>query len=39
VVTRFSAFLLMCVGVQIVLTGVSDVLPGLIAQGLLQRAQ
>jgi multiple antibiotic resistance protein len=39
VVTRFSAFLLMCVGVQIVLTGVSDVLPGLIAQGLLQHAQ
>jgi multiple antibiotic resistance protein len=34
VITRVSAFLLMCVGVQIVLTGVSDVLPGLIAQGL-----
>ncbi len=34
VITRLSAFLLMCVGVQIVLTGVSDVLPGLIAQGV-----
>jgi multiple antibiotic resistance protein len=34
VITRVSAFLLMCVGVQIVLTGVSDVLPGLIGQGL-----
>jgi multiple antibiotic resistance protein len=37
VITRLSAFLLMCVGVQIALTGVSDVLPGLIAQGLQQR--
>jgi multiple antibiotic resistance protein len=34
VITRLSAFLLMCVGVQIILTGVSGVLPGLIAQGL-----
>jgi multiple antibiotic resistance protein len=32
VITRMSAFLLMCVGVQIVLTGVSGVMPGLIAQ-------
>ncbi|HEX4508341.1 MAG TPA: MarC family protein, partial [Alphaproteobacteria bacterium] len=34
VITRLSAFLLLCVGVQIVLTGVSDVLPGLIAKGV-----
>ena len=34
VITRLSAFLLLCVGVQIVLTGVSDVLPGLIARGV-----
>jgi multiple antibiotic resistance protein len=34
VITRLSAFLLVRVGVQIVLTGVSDVLPQLIAQGL-----
>lgn len=32
VITRLSAFLLMCVGVQIILTGVSDVLPGLLAK-------
>lgn len=34
VITRLSAFLLMCVGVQIVLTGVSDVAPALIAKGI-----
>jgi multiple antibiotic resistance protein len=34
VITRLSAFLLMCVGVQIVLTGVSDVLPSLITKGI-----
>jgi multiple antibiotic resistance protein len=34
VITRLSAFLLMCVGVQIVLTGVSDELPELIARGI-----
>jgi multiple antibiotic resistance protein len=34
VITRISAFLLLCVGVQIVLTGVSDALPGLIARGI-----
>jgi len=39
VITRLSAFLLMCVGVQIVLTGVSDVLPSLIAQGVESRRQ
>lgn len=32
VITRLSAFLLMCIGVQIILTGVSDVLPDLIAK-------
>ena len=32
VITRLSAFLLMCVGVQIVLTGVTDALPGLVAR-------
>jgi len=34
VITRLSAFLLLCIGVQIVLTGVSDVLPDLIARGV-----
>ena len=34
VITRLSAFLLLCVGVQIILTGVSDALPGLIARGI-----
>jgi multiple antibiotic resistance protein len=34
VITRLTAFLLMCVGVQIILTGVSDVLPELIARGV-----
>jgi multiple antibiotic resistance protein len=34
VITRLSAFLLLCVGVQIILTGVSDALPALIAHGI-----
>ncbi len=34
VITRLSAFLLMCVGVQIILTGFSGVLPALIEQGM-----
>lgn len=34
VAIRLSAFLLICIGVQIVLTGMSDVLPGLIAKGV-----
>ena len=34
VVTRLSAFLLLCVGVQIMLTGITDVLSPLIAQGV-----
>ena len=34
VITRLSAFLLLCVGVQIMLTGIADVLPQLIAQGM-----
>ena len=32
VITRLSAFLLMCVGVQIIITGVSDVLPDLMVK-------
>lgn len=39
VITRLSAFLLLCVGVQIMITGVADVLPHLIAQGLQARGQ
>jgi multiple antibiotic resistance protein len=34
VITRLTAFLLMCVGVQIILTGVADILPQLIAAGM-----
>jgi multiple antibiotic resistance protein len=34
VITRMSAFLLMCVGVQIVLTGIADVLPEIISEGV-----
>ena len=34
VITRLTAFLLMCVGVQIILTGLADVLPPMIAAGL-----
>ena len=33
VITRLSAFLLMCVGVQIILTGLSDAFPGLTIPG------
>jgi multiple antibiotic resistance protein len=39
VITRLSAFLLMAVGVQIVLTGLSDFLPGLIARGIHMQGQ
>lgn len=34
VITRLSAFLLMAVGVQIMMTGIEDFLPGIIARGL-----
>jgi multiple antibiotic resistance protein len=34
VITRMSAFLLMCVGVQIVLIGIADVLPEIISEGV-----
>ena len=39
VITRISAFLLLCVGVQIMLTGVTDILPQLITQGIQAQRQ
>jgi multiple antibiotic resistance protein len=39
VITRLTAFLLMCVGVQIVLTGLADALPAMIASGIAQHQQ